>query len=45
MSKNHTPKDPLTGRPLSALSLNELVKLSTILNSVLNAKKAEEGKQ
>ncbi len=45
MSKKTTPKDPLTGRPLSALSLNELVKLNTALNRVLIAKKAEEGRQ
>lgn len=43
MSKT-TPKDPLTGRALSDLSIDELNRLHTIITHVI-AKKAEEGKQ
>ena len=45
MSKTTTTIDPLTGRPLSALSLYELLKLNAVLSHVLTAKKAEEGRQ
>ena len=45
MSKTTTTIDPLTGRPLSALSLAELVKLHAALNCVILIKKAEEGEQ
>lgn len=45
MSETTTPKDPLTGRRLSALSRAELVNLLSAINRAILTKQAEAGGQ
>jgi hypothetical protein len=45
MSKKTTPKDPLSGRPLSALSRAELANLLSVINCAILTKQAEEDRQ